>query len=236
MIVYPNTWRDIGRVPTIEEIENYIFEVINNLDCRNLSLSGGIDSSYMLWCMVQIFGKENIKCYTIVLNHDHPDYIYAKQIVKVLGILNWSCYFPSDREVKELLEDKSGDLIVEKFFDWLKIKGRVDEIICCDGIDEFMGGYYSHLHNPTQETYYDFMIRLQKEQLEPLNKNSGKVDVLLPYMNKSLIELYNRIPMSQRFDSNNRKKIMIELAKGKIPDEIINRRKYGFVDAMKIKE
>ena len=30
MIVYPNTWREIGKVPTIEEIEDYIFEVINN--------------------------------------------------------------------------------------------------------------------------------------------------------------------------------------------------------------
>jgi len=235
MIIYPNTWRDIGTKPSIEEIENYIFEVITNLGCRNIALSGGIDSSYMLWCMVQIFGK-NINCYTIVLNHNHPDYIYSKQIVKFLGISTWSCYFPSDREAKELLEDKNGNSTVEKFFDWLEIQERVDEIICCDGIDEFMGGYYSHLHKPTHEIYYNFMLKLQKEQLEPLNKNSGKVDVLLPYMNKSLIELYNRIPMSDRFDSNNRKKIMIELAKGKIPDEIINRRKYGFIDAMKIKE
>ena len=234
MIVYPNTWREIGKVPTIEEIEDYIFEVINNLNCTKLALSGGIDSSYMLWCMLKIFGKRNVKCYTISLNHDHPDYIYSKQIVKDLGVINWSCYFPSNNEVEELLKDKNGDSIVEKFFVWLN-KEKAEEIICCDGIDEFMGGYYDHLHNPTHETYYDFMTRLQKEQLEPLHKNSADIKVFLPYMNKKLIELYDRIPMSDRFDNNNRKKIMIELAKGKIPEEIINRRKYGFVDAMRIK-
>jgi hypothetical protein len=41
--------------------------------------------------------------------------------------------------------------------------------------------------------------------------------------------------MNNRFDSNGRKKIMVELAKDKIPDKIIYRRKYGFVDAMRIK-
>ncbi len=235
MIINPINWRSIGKVPTIEQIEDYIFEVINNLDCRNLALSGGIDSSYMLWCMVQKFGND-INCFTIALNHSHPDYIYSKQITKLLGV-NWHCYIPSDKEVKELLEDKNGDLIVAKFFTWLEAKERITEIICCDGIDEFMGGYYDHLHNPTHETYYDYMIRLQKEQFEPLHKNSGKIDVLLPYMNRNLIELYNRIPMIDRFDAvGGRKKIMVELAKDKIPEEIINRRKYGFIDAMKIKE
>jgi asparagine synthetase B (glutamine-hydrolysing) len=235
MIVYPNNWRDIGKTPTIKEIENSIFEVVADLGCENLALSGGIDSSYMLWCMVQVFGKENIKCYTIALSNNHPDYVCSEQIVEALGIVNWFYYIPSNKEVKELLKDKDGNLIVKKFFNWLECEKKVSEIICCDGIDEFMGGYYDHLHNPTHETYYDFMVRLQDEQLRPLNENSGKINVLLPYMSKDLIELYNRIPMNNRFDSNGRKKIMVELAKDKIPDKIIYRRKYGFVDAMRIK-
>jgi cellobiose-specific phosphotransferase system component IIB len=42
--------------------------------------------------------------------------------------------------------------------------------------------------------------------------------------------------MSDRFGADGRKKIITKLSKGKIPIEIINRRKYGFVDAMRIKE
>jgi asparagine synthetase B (glutamine-hydrolysing) len=235
MIIYPFDWYTIGAVPNIKEIENRLISTLKNLNCKNLALSGGIDSSYMLWCMTQVFGKENIKCYTIALSHEHPDYIHSRQIVKDLGVINWSCYFPSNNEVEELLKDKNGDSIVEKFFVWLS-KEKVEEIICCDGIDEFMGGYYAHLHNPTHETYYDFMNRLQEEQLKPLNKNSANIKVFLPYLEENLIKLYNSFTMKDRFDYNDRKKVIKLLSKGKISDNIINRRKYGFIDAMVIKE
>ncbi|GAJ00019.1 unnamed protein product, partial [marine sediment metagenome] len=41
---------------------------------------------------------------------------------------------------------------------------------------------------------------------------------------------------SEKVDRKCRKKLMVEIAKGKIPNEVINRRKYGFCDVLKIKE
>jgi hypothetical protein len=99
-----------------------------------------------------------------------------------------------------------------------------------------MGGYYSHLHNPTEKTYLNFLHRLQKEQLEPLNINSGNVKVYLPYLDYELIQLYTSFSFENRFNNINRKRLIVKLAiQCKIPEEIIFRRKYGFVDAMTIK-
>ena len=232
MIAYPNAWREIGAIPDFKEIEDNLIQFLELLNCNNLALSGGIDSSYMLWCMTKVFGH-SVNCYTIALNKEHPDFVFSENITKEFGV-NWNFFIPEVKP-KDLPEDNPGDSIVRTFFNWLSDNGKT-EMICCDGIDEFMGGYYSHLHKPTHETYYDFMVRLKKEQLEPLDKSSGKVAVFLPYLHSSLIGLYDRIPMSMRFGTNGRKKVITNLACGKIPDTIINRRKYGFVDAMVIKE
>lgn len=233
MIKYPSTWRNIGVRPTLIEIEDTIQDTLLKLNCTNLALSGGIDSSYMLWCMVKVFGGD-INCFTIASSAQHPDFIYSKLIANAFDDIHWNGKIPPQPLIAKS-GDYPGDNIVRTFYDWLKELG-IKQIIACDGIDEFMGGYYDHLHNPVHEIYYDFMVRLKSEQLEPLNSNSGSVEVLLPYMNEQLIALFNRIPMSERFDINGRKKIICELSKGKIPDEIIYRRKYGFVDAMTIKE
>lgn len=232
MITYPFYWKNIGVAPNIQEIEDTLQGLLFDLGCNNLALSGGIDSSYMLWNLVKIF-KNNVNCYTIAINEHHPDVQFSKMITSRLGV-RWKVKLTGEPTIDEG-GDNSGDSIVRTFFNWLNEEG-VDGIICCDGIDEFMGGYYAHLHNPTNETYYNFMSKLQKEQLEPLNRNSGNVKVKLPYIVRELIELYNCIPMSERFGTDGRKKIMVQLAKGKIPQEIINRRKYGFCDAMTIKE
>jgi len=63
-----------------------------------------------------------------------------------------------------------------------------------------------------------------------LHEASGKVRVYLPYIDESLITLYSQIPLSRKVDKNARKKVMVAMAKGKIPDEILLRRKYGFCD------
>jgi predicted HicB family RNase H-like nuclease len=230
MIVFPNNWKNIGLCPKIDEIQDGLIKILKKLNCNNLALSGGIDSSYILWCMLQVFGT-NINCYTIALNEKHPDFIYAKKITTLFKV-NWE-YLLTNNKIIDLTNDYQGDGGVRTFFTWLE--ERVEQIICCDGIDEFMGGYYDHLHTPTHETYYNYMLRLQKEQLEPLHQNSGKIKVFLPYMDFSLISLYNRFPMSMRFGTDDRKKVIKQLACNKIPEEIINRRKYGFIDIGVIK-
>lgn len=233
MIGYPSNWSKIGCIPNIYDIEKHLLRVLDDLECDCLAFSGGVDSAYMLWALTQIYGRD-VNCFTIALNEQHPDYVYAKQVIDYLEIKQWQVLFPT-AELKEELNDNPGDCIVREFFNWIESL-EVKEIICCDGIDEFMGGYYAHLHNPTAQTYYDFMSKLQQEQFKPLDKNSRLTRVLLPYMDEQLIAIYNRFPLTYRFDTNDRKKVIKQLATGRIPQEVIDRRKYGFVDAMRIKE
>jgi len=231
MITFPNNWYTIGQKPDINTIEHTLITVLKSLNCNNLALSGGVDSSYMLYCMSKVFGN-NINCYTIALNEEHPDYIHSNNITKVFGV-KWF-YLLTEKRIEDKEDDFPGDGGVKSFFKWISSL-EVPSIICCDGIDEFMGGYYKHMKEPVHETYYDFMLRLQKEQLQPLDKNSEGINVLLPYLDNRLITLYNNFPMVDRFDFNDRKKLMILLAKDKIPYNILYRRKYGFVDVGVIK-
>ena len=231
MISFPKNWNQIGQEVTLNQIDFTMLRIITDLDCDCLSLSGGIDSSLLLYYMVRVFGK-NVKCYTIAKNQDHPDYIFSNLIARHFEV---DCIINvPDGCLKKRTGDFPGDEIVRNFYNTLANNG-IKRIIAGDGVDEFMGGYYDHMKSPTEKTYFDYLLKLQKEQLEPLNRNSSEVEVLLPYLDEKMIYLLAQIPLSEKVDPQNRKKIMLKLVKNKIPDEIIKRRKYGFVDAMTIK-
>jgi len=230
LIVYPKNWKTVGQKITLKQIEDTIRIVLEEIDCQCLALSGGIDSSLLLYFMRQLYFTEKIKCFTIACSKNHPDYIFSNLVCRHLKIEN-EIYIPDSKLISE---DIQGDNIVEAFYEYLDKKG-IKRIIAGDGVDEFNCGYYDHLHDPSEKTYYDYIRRLQKEQLEPLNKNSGNIEVCLPYIDDRLILLFSQIPIFDKVDNVNRKKILIELAIGKLPGEIIYRRKYGFCDAMKIK-
>ena len=230
MISYPKDWRNRCKNPSFETIDDMVLTILRELSCSNLSLSGGIDSSLMLYYLTRLYNKD-VKCYTIAGSSDHPDYIYANQIARHFEV-DCFCFIPNKIDKRE--DDYPGDEIVRAFYQNL-LSSHVTRIIACDGIDEITGGYYDHAKTPTQEVYYDYMEKLQLEQLEPLNRTSLDVEVLLPYMDYRLISLISFVPTWEKFGSGYRKKIIYDLAKGKVPDEILERRKYGFVDAMVIK-
>ncbi len=233
MIVSPCDWRTKGKPIKIYDIEEMILDILGGVDTtNNLALSGGIDSSLMLYFMKQVYG-ENINTFTIALNKSHPDYVHSEMIAKYFSV-NWKGYIPSTSLMTEK-GDLPGDEIVREFFNFLKSQG-VEKIICCDGIDEYMCGYYEHQNDPSEKTYYKFMRQLKEYHLEPLNKNSGDIKVYLPYLNNRLVLLLSQIPLVDKVDINNRKKIMLQIAEGKLPKGIIQRSKYGFCDAMKIKQ
>lgn len=231
MISYPRNWKESGCSINLTQIEERLIEIIKKLDCTNLSLSGGLDSSLILYFMVQVYGAKNIHCYTIACNEEHPDCVAAKKIVAHFGV-DSSFFSP---HCTRKIGDLPGDEIVRRFYECLQIHG-VKDVIACDGIDEFMCGYYTHMKDPSEQTYYNHLRQLQNQHLDPLDRNSGKIKVLLPYLDNELIGLFSQIPISEKCDRNNRKKVILNLAKGKIPEAIINRRKYGFCDALHIKD
>ena len=184
--------------------------------------------------MYEIFGRK-VSCYTIALSEEHPDYSFAKQVVDQLKI-EWHFFVVDQDALYGEENDCSGDAIVRQFYQQLNLL-RVNQILACDGIDEYMGGYYDHLHKPTLETYYLYLGELMNKHLVPLHENSRDIRVFLPYLDPRLVTIYNNYEMCKRFDNDGRKKVIVNLARNmRVPEEIINRRKYGFCDAAKIKE
>lgn len=235
MIVYPKNWRNAGVEITPQDIETRIVNTLAEINCRSLAFSGGLDSSLLLYFMCEIYN--NIKIFTVGKSNEHMDVLFAKKVAEYyrkrfnVMIEHW-VYCPENWELKSTCYEKySGDNAVELFY---KFAGRhVDKILAGDGIDEFMCGYYDHMRNPNNEAvYYYYLRRLQQEHLAPLDINSD-IAVCLPYLDEKLISLMSQIPLSSKVEQDCRKKFLIGLAKDKVPDEIIIRRKYGFCDALK---
>lgn len=229
MIVSPDNWMNIGRPIKIKDIEDSILRILSEIDCNCLSLSGGLDSSLILFFMLKIHTQ--VRTFTIGYSESHPDIKYSRMIVSNFKNIEHKIYIPTAEE-KEFMgkSDSMEDETVKLFYRYIKLHTK--KIIACDGIDEFMCGYYKHQENPDEKTYYNYIRQLKSSQLIPLDQNSGDIEVYLPYLDDRLISLLSQIPINQKVDNNNRKKIMVEICNGKIPSEIVHRRKYGFCSAL----
>lgn len=231
MIASDFDWENLFIInPDISILRRKVFTVLERIDCRNLSFSGGIDSTILLILMKELYDKE-VVCYTTGITESHPDVVLAKSITSELNV-SWKFLSIDDTVDK----DGDGNWIVSQFYGNLK-KCGVQEIIAGDGIDEYMGGYYKHMQDPSVGMYYYFLKDLLGGHLFPLNSNSKDVKVHLPYLFPELVVMYNNYELKNRFFIDGRKKVMVRLAEAlNIPPEIINRRKYGFCDAARIKE
>lgn len=221
MIVGPANWRDIGVSITLAQIEVAMQQAVADVPCDCLSFSGGLDSSLLLYFMLEA-GKQ-ARVFTITSSDNHPDIHYSRLALR---------YFEDKYGIQiesswRVAHNITGDNLVKVFYQG-ELGQHTDSIIAGDGIDEFMAGYYTHQCCPTEETYYRYLRCLQEDHLCPLNENSGNIKVYLPYLDVRVTSLLAQIPLSEKVDKHSRKKIMVELAKGKLPSEIIKRRKYGF--------
>jgi len=233
MIVHPKNWKETGSTVTTERVERELRNVLADINCDCLSFSGGIDSTLLLYFMCRIFKK--VRAFTIGKNPQHPDVLSAKDVVEHYRekfTIEHFVHYPLMNELKEMKrENFPGDNVVKMFYRY--VSEYTDRIVAGDGVDEFMCGYYSHMESPDfYKTYYDHLRRLQKEHLVPLDLNSGQVLVYLPYIDERVISLLSQIPIEDKVDSKSRKKIMVTMAQGKMSDEVITRRKYGFCDAL----
>jgi len=224
MIVHPTGWKEIGNQISLARIEETLIEVLDRLQVYNLSFSGGLDSSLLLYFMVRVYGREKVRAFTVASSKSHPDYWYSELVTNTFNV-KWIPYIHESG-------DPGGDKGVEWFYRRLMEDG-VETILTGDGIDEYLAGYYGHQESPSDLTYFTYLRRLFPLHLAPLNENSGKVKVYLPYLDKDLILLWSAIPLSEKVDSKRRKKVLVQLAKNKLPEEVIYRKKYGFCDAFK---
>lgn len=234
MVIYPENWSTVGQPIEIQDIEETILQALANTKCTNLSFSGGLDSSLMLYYMSRTFDK--VSAFTIGFPENHPDIEYSQSVAKEFGNVEHEVYIPTAGVIETERNKKAGpDVAVRLFYQFLA-KRWVTGIIACDGIDEFMCGYYDHQQHPDEETYYKHIRRLQDEHLKPLDKNSGAIKVHLPYLDEAVLFLLAQIPLSEKMDGEGRKKVMVQMAQDKVPRKVIERWKYGFCDALGIKK
>jgi hypothetical protein len=230
MIVFPKNWyQDYKKVADpnyVYDITETLKDILSSIGVNHLAYSGGIDSTVILAILSSIYDK--VYTYTISSRPDHPDVVHAK-----IG----ASFFNSTHTefiVKPTQHDNDkfmGDNAVRQLFE--NVENYTDSIICCDGIDEFMCGYYDHMSGGLP-TYYDYIDKLLPLHFVPLNISSKNVKVYIPYLDKSLIMLYKYIPIESKVDKYCRKKIMVKIAESLlVPTEIINRNKYGFCDAFR---
>ena len=232
MIVFPDNWKEIGQgLPSIplQKIENTILEILSEIPCASLAFSGGVDSCLLLYYLQKV--KKQVVAFTMGKTLDHPDVVYSKiAIENIGGNVRHEIYIPN----KEDIETQGEGNVYGIFYEY--VSKFTNRMISGDGIDEFMCGYYPHQKNPTESEYYYFLSRLVPDHLIPLNRESGDVKVYLPYIDRRLILLMAQIPIWDKVDKENRKKIIMSLAKNKLPSAILERWKHGFCDALNVKE
>lgn len=235
MIVYPKEWRkhyEELSVPikhvkfNVKEYVDILRKVLINIDVRHLAYSGGIDSTILLHLLTDIHGE--IFTYTISSREDHPDVLFARfgnefyNSSAMEFIVN-----PTHKES----DGFGGDNAVRQLFEEVSL--YTNEIITGDGIDEFMCGYYKHT-DVSQETYEYYLSRLLSNHLMPLNSISMYTNVFLPYLDDEIVCMNRNIKLQDKVDSKNRKKLIVKIAEYLgVPNEIIERNKYGFCDAFR---
>lgn len=231
MIVYPENWRIeyeklafVGCCTDVDilDIIDVLCDVLKKININHLAYSGGIDSTIILCLLDKIF--DNVFTYTISSKEDHPDVRFARYGSVIYNSKHQEFIVkPTHEETDEF----TGDNAVRQLFELVE----TNEIICCDGIDEFMCGYYEH-QDLKYDTYRYFLSRLLPDHLILLNSNSKKVKVYLPYLDCDIVNILKDIPLAKKVDLDNRKKIMCDIARClEIPEKIITRNKYGFCDA-----
>jgi len=141
-------------------------------------------------------------------------------------------YIPIDKEIEssKLDGDLQGDVGVRLLFKY--ISKYTDKVITTDCIDELDCGYYPHQKEPSDETFRRFILDLEEKHLKPLDRNSGGVKVFLPYATEGVINTFLRIPISEKVNKDIRKSHVMAIASKYLPPEIIERRKYGFNNAL----
>ena len=237
MIIFPHNWnKNYGKLYSspkvdVQVIIDKLMDIMQSLDdAPHLAYSGGIDSTIILAIMVISFERP-INTYTISSREDHPDIQFARIGSKHYGSIHHEFIVDPNNTNTDRFE---GDNVVRQFF--IEVSKYTDRIMCCDGIDEFMCGYYPH-QSGSDITYKYYLDSLSSDHLVPLNKNSGDVIVYLPYLDESMIDIYRIIPLPSKVSVDDRKLIIRDMAAQlNVPAEIMNRNKYGMCDAFREKD
>ncbi|MFH0852191.1 MAG: asparagine synthase-related protein [bacterium] len=215
-----------------------------------MTLSGGLDSSFCLAIIRQLFPKAVISTYTIGGNKEHPDIMYARTISKIFGA-NHVEIVPTgyDKNNEEIYWKKAfqnafpkvqtptgGDIAVFTVYRTMALNGA-NAVIAHDGIDELLGGYWPHRGNVglnQEEAFRDFWRQLVPKHLKPLQRDADhfKIKLLLPYLQLPAVKYIAGIPVHERTSHEESKIPLRNIARKYLLLEIIERKKVGFCSGL----
>lgn len=164
-----------------------------------------------------------------------------KRKVTEIFDLNHRIFIPRYSEINQRIEDIKnsredyfiGDEAVKLLFEKIAQYG-FNYVLATDGIDELMGGYWSH---KKEEDFIFFFARLWSAHLEPLLESAKEVGVtvLFPYLDFRFTDFITReIPTYEKTRGKGRKRIWKKLALKYLPKEIVERKKLGECDALSL--
>ncbi len=223
----------------------------------HLGYSGGVDSSLVLVKLLHHLGREvPLVAHTIGSRDDLPDIVHARRFIEALKNEHSNLSHmvkimqPSEHDI-----EKSNEILGVKknrpdtYFMLMKaVMPHTRKLVCCDCIDELAGGYYAH-RDPQKLPVYDseesvdenragalrfFISKLVENHLRPLDAFSSAfgVEIFLPYGTKGVMDCATIFTVGELVDDNERKKPIYVLAKKNgVSKEILERRKYGLVNA-----
>lgn len=211
------------------------------------TLSGGLDSSFCLAKIREIV-EPDVEIHTLTTggSEEYPDIQFARIISWRFNTVHHEL-IPSEGAIKKaekklysLWKDESrrpGNVAVFLTYQNIARYG-FKCVIAHDGIDELLGGYWEHRKHDDEkkkaEVFREFWGRLEKEHLFLLERKAQHfgIQVVLPYLQKAVVEYISKIPLASRTTFKESKVPLRTIAKKYLPREVIGRNKKGFCSAL----
>lgn len=253
-VLYPVISREMNPRWMLDELEKRLTRAIEKCSMACIksnggkictTLSGGLDSSFCLAKIREIFGDSmEIHTSTIGGSENYPDIKFAKQVSERFGTIHHQ-FIPSadeiqaaKKEMEGICPDKQrGDVAVFSLYKEISSLG-FKSVIAHDGIDELLGGYWEHrdceMLSDKESAFRYFWSRLKPDHLLPLEKKAAHfgIEVLLPYLQWEVVDYISKIPLNDRTSASVSKMPLRSIAEKYLPIEIINRNKKGFCSAL----
>jgi asparagine synthase (glutamine-hydrolysing) len=212
-------------------------------------LSGGIDSA--ITTLIASRHIPNLVTYTAVYNENSKDLRSAREVAKYLGVelREVKVSPPSVDDINDVINtiEMPYKAQVEIGYPCIQLARKIHEdgfkvIMSGEGSDELWASYGMSYHGIKDKGWTNYRIGLfgsqHRKNFSRCNKIFMKygIECRLPFLNTQLVE--NSLGLSQEkvWDGKSRPKAIIQEAyRGKLPDDIIDRKKVAFQDGMGIK-
>jgi asparagine synthase (glutamine-hydrolysing) len=216
---------------TVEQLEKEVYNVINDINIKNLgiSFSGGVDST-LLAKVCSDLGK-NVKMLTVGFSSER-DLKISSEVAKLTDLKNLF------QDLISLEEMEKGLKIVLRIIEFKRLvrlenavcfyyvfrlasKHKINTVLSANGIDELFCGYSVFLREYGNEK---FMTKLMKEQVNTARRDKEEIDKLAslfginyfcPFLTKRFVDFSMKIPLTYKIknkDDNIRKNIFRKVA------------------------